>query len=252
MSRKNTSQFIPIVEERLGYEFANKQLLLEALTHKSYYHENKEGVSQHNERLEFLGDSVIGLVVVEYLFLHKSSYTESVLAKIKSYIVSEPVFAEIAASLSLGECLLLGKGEKSTGGRTKKSILANTFEAVAGAVYLDGGFELARDIIRGLFRERIETAIESSQFFDYKTELQEKTQMLYGKLPEYQVISQMGVEHQRVFTVAVYLNGKLLGTASGRRKKEAETLAAKEALVNMAGSAVIDKVDVDPEILLPQ
>ena len=233
MSRKTTSQFIHTAEQLLGYEFANKQLLLEALTHKSYYHENREGVSQHNERLEFLGDSVIGLVVVEYLFLHKSSYAESVLAKIKSYIVSEPVFAEIAASLSLGEYLLLGKGEKSTGGRAKKSILANTFEAVMGAVYLDGGFQRAREIILGLFRERMESAIESGQFFDYKTDLQEKTQMMYGQLPEYRVISQFGEEHERVFTVAVLLNGKLLGTASGRRKKEAETLAAKEALEMM-------------------
>ena len=230
MSCKNSSHYLSVIEQRLGYAFANRQLLLEALTHKSYYHENKEGASQHNERLEFLGDSVIGLVVVEYLFLHTSSYTESVLAKIKSYIVSEPVFAEIAASLSLGEFLLLGKGEKSTGGRAKKSILADAFEAVAGAVYLDGGFERARDIVRGLFSERIETALVSGQFFDYKTELQERTQMAYGKLPEYRVISQLGEEHQRIFTVAVSLNGRLLGTASGRRKKEAETLAAKEAL----------------------
>ena len=230
MSRKNTSPFIPLVEQRLGYEFADKDLLREALTHKSYYHENKEDGLRHNERLEFLGDSVIGLVIVEYLFRHKASYAESVLAKIKSYIVSEPVFADCAASLSLGEHLLLGKGEKSTGGRTKKSILSNTFEAVIGAVYLDAGFERTREVILGLFRQRMESAIESGQFFDYKTELQEKTQMLYGQLPEYRVVSQRGEEHERVFTVAVYLNGKLLGTASGRKKKEAETLAAKEAL----------------------
>ena len=230
MSRKSASQYLPVIEQRLGYAFTDRQLLLEALTHKSYYHENKIGTSQYNERLEFLGDSVIGLIVVEYLFLHKSSCAESVLAKIKSYIVSEPVLAEIAASLSLGEYLLLGKGEKSSGGKTKKSILADAFEAVAGAVYLDGGFERARDFVRRLFMERMETALASGQFFDYKTELQERTQLICGKLPEYRVISQLGEEHQRIFTVSVSLNGRLLGTASGRRKKEAETLAAREAL----------------------
>ena len=230
MSRKSASQYLPVIEERLGYAFTDRRLLLEALTHKSYYHENKVTTSHYNERLEFLGDSVIGLVIVEYLFLHKSLYAESVLAKIKSYIVSEPVLAEIAGSLSLGEYLLLGKGEKSTGGSTKKSILADAFEAVAGAVYLDGGFARARDIVCRLFSERIEIALASGQFFDYKTELQERTQLAYGKLPEYRVVSQVGEEHQRVFTVSVYLNGRLLGTASGRRKKEAETLAAREAL----------------------
>ena len=233
MSRKNASPYPSVIEQRLGYAFANRQLLLEALTHKSYYHENKEGASRHNERLEFLGDSVIGFVVVEYLFLHEAAYTESVLAKIKSYIVSEPVFAEIAESLSLGEYLLLGKGEKSTGGRTKKSILANAFEAVVGALYLDGGYEHARHVVRALFSERIDHAIAGGNFFDYKTELQERTQLEYGTLPEYRVISQWGEEHQRIFTVAVYLNGRLLGTASGRRKKEAETLAAKEALIKL-------------------
>ena len=235
MSRKDTSQVTRIVEQRLGYDFTDKQLLLEALTHKSYYHENKEGAVHHNERLEFLGDSVIGLVVVEYLFRHKASYAESVLAKIKSYIVSEPVFSEIAGLLSLGECILLGKGERSTGGRTKKSILADALEAVMGAVYLDGGFERAREVILGLFGSRIETAITSGQFFDYKTELQERTQMSCGKLPEYRTISQSGEEHQRVFTVGVYLNGELLGISSGRKKKEAETLAAKEALERLQG-----------------
>lgn len=230
MSRRDPSQVIRIVEQSLGYEFADRNLLFEALTHKSYYHENKEGVIHHNERLEFLGDSVIGLVVVEYLFAHEAGYAESVLAKIKSYIVSEPVLSEIAGSLSLGECILLGKGEKSTGGRTKKSILADAFEAVMGAVYLDAGFVQAREIIHRLFRTRIETAITSGQFFDYKTELQERTQMTCGRLPEYRVISQSGEEHQRVFTVGVYLNGELLGISSGRRKKEAETLAAKAAL----------------------
>lgn len=251
MSRQSKKNLIEEVEKNLHYHFTRKELLLEALTHKSYYHENREITDVHNERLEFLGDSVIGLVIVEFLFLHEQSYNEAVLAKIKSYIVSEPVFAEIARELFLGESLLLGKGEKSTGGISKKSILANTFEAVIGAVYLDGGFETAKEIIQRLFRERLTRAMESGDFFDYKTELQEKSQMLFGKLPEYHVIRQQGNEHERIFTVAVSLNGKQLGIASGRRKKEAETLAAKKALTLLSESAEIDAVDMDPEVLSP-
>ncbi len=251
MSRQNKKDHIEEVEKNLQYSFTRKELLLEALTHKSYYHENREKTDVHNERLEFLGDSVIGLVIVEFLFLHEQSYNEAVLAKIKSYIVSEPVFAEIAQELSLGESLLLGKGEKSTGGISKKSILANTFEAVIGAAYLDGGFEKAKEIIRRLFTERLMRAMASGDFFDYKTELQEKSQMLFGKLPEYHVIKQQGDEHERIFTIAVSLNGRQLGIASGRRKKEAEALAAKQALTVLTDSAKINTVDMDPEVLSP-
>ncbi len=251
MRRPDINTNIEKAEKELHYNFCRKQLLLEALTHKSYYHENRDKTDRHNERLEFLGDSVIGLVVVEMLYLHEQSGSEAVLAKIKSYLVSEPVFADIAEELSLGNALLLGKGEKSTGGITKKSILANTFEAVIGAVYLDGGFEAAKEIIRRLFGGRLEHAIESGDFSDYKTELQEKTQMMLGKLPEYKVIKQQGDEHERIFTVAVSLNGRQLGVASGRRKKEAETLAAKEALKHLSGSAEINELDMDAEVLSP-
>jgi ribonuclease-3 len=216
--------------ESLGYVFRDKSLLGEALTHKSYYHENRETAFSHNERLEFLGDAVIGLIIVEYLFLQEKKHPESVLAKVKSYLVSEMVLADIAASLSLGKYLLLGKGEESTGGRDKKSILADALESLIGAVYLDSDYERTKSIVLDFFKARIDSAIQSGEFFDYKTELQEKTQLVYGTLPEYRVIRQQGEEHKRVFTVAVYLNGKKLGIASGRRKKEAETLAAKKAL----------------------
>ena len=216
--------------ESLGYFFRDKSLLEEALTHKSYYHENRETASSYNERLEFLGDAVIGLIIVEYIFLQEKKYPESVLAKVKSYLVSEMVLADIAASLSLGKYLLLGKGEESTGGRDKKSILADALESLIGAVYLDSDYERTKSIVLDFFKVRIDSAIQSGEFFDYKTELQEKTQLLYGTLPEYRVIRQQGEEHKRIFTVAVYLNGKKMGIASGRRKKEAETLAAKKAL----------------------
>lgn len=218
------------MEKDFGYIFKDKGLLLEALTHKSYYHENKEKVASYNERLEFLGDSVIGLIIVEYLFLLKRDYSEAVLAKMKSYLVCEAVFADIAASIFLDKRLLLGKGEESTGGRDKRSILADALEAVIGAVYLDGGYERTREIVLNFFRDRIDSVIESGEFYDYKTELQEKTQLLFGALPEYTVIKQQGEEHKRIFTVAVFLDGKRLGVASGKRKKEAEALAAQKAL----------------------
>ncbi|MEW6108712.1 MAG: ribonuclease III [Nitrospirota bacterium] len=218
------------LEQKINYVFEDKRLLLEALTHKSYYHENKDRTSFYNERLEFLGDSVIGLIVVEYIFLHEKKYEESVLAKIKSYIVCESILAEIASSISLGKYILLGKGEESSGGRKKQSILSDALEALIGAVYLDGGYEKTRMMVLNFYKDRIESAIKSGEFYDYKTELQEKSQLLYGILPEYRLIRQQGAEHKRVFTVAVYLDGKKLGVGSGRRKKEAETMAARKAL----------------------
>ena len=235
MTPSKTKRNVEDLEDKLGYFFENKDLLAKALTHKSYYHENRAKSPAYNERLEFLGDSVIGLVVVEYLFLLEEKYDESVLAKMKSYLVCEAVLADIAVSLSLGRYILLGKGEDSTGGRIKKSILSDALEAVIGAVYLDGGFVKAREIVRAFFKERIGRVIEEGELYDYKTELQEKTQLLYGTLPEYRVVEEQGMEHKRVFTVAVFLDGRELGIASGKRKKEAEALAAKEALKKLKG-----------------
>ncbi len=230
MTSRKTQRKLEDLENKIGYYFVNRELLAEALTHKSYYHEHRTKAPSYNERLEFLGDSVIGMIVVEYLFHMKARYDESILAKMKSYLVCETVLADIALSISLGRYILLGKGEDSTGGRIKKSILSDTLEAVIGAVYLDSGFEKAREIVLSFFKERIEKVTEEGEIYDYKTELQEKTQFAYGALPEYKVIKEQGMEHNRVFTVAVSLGGKELGVASGKRKKEAEALAAKEAL----------------------
>ncbi len=235
MTDPETERKLEDLENKLGYFFGDRELLSEALTHKSYYHENRSKAAPYNERLEFLGDSVIGLVVVEYLFLLEERYSESVLAKMKSYLVCEAVLADIASSISLGKYILLGKGEDSTGGRIKKSILSDTFEAAIGAVYLDGGFPKTREIVRSFFKGRVDKVIKEGEFYDYKTELQEKTQLDYGTLPEYRVIKEEGVEHKRVFTVAVFLEGRELGVASGKRKKEAEALAAKEALEKLKG-----------------
>jgi ribonuclease-3 len=229
MSTNNTSA----LEDHLGYHFRDKTFLNEALTHRSFYHENPGKADSYNERLEFLGDSVLGFVIVEALFLCDKRLPESVMAKTKSYLVKESVLSEVASAISLGSFLRLGKGEEVTGGRGKRSLLADAVEAVLGAVYLDGGYEKARELILRLFKEKIEAILSSGEFHDFKTELQEKTQMLFGIIPEYRMIKQEGEEHRKTFTVEVYVAGERFGTGYGKSKKEAETLAAGEALAKL-------------------
>lgn len=225
-----SKQDIAGLEKSLGYIFKNKELLIEALTHRSFAHENPDKADSYNERLEFLGDSVLGFVIVECLFSLKSQLTESVMAKAKSYLVKEAILSEIAGSISLGKYLRFGKGEEATGGRTKRSLLADAVEAVLGAVYLDGGYKKVRELVLRLFKEKIDAILRSGEFHDFKTELQEKTQLLFGSIPEYRMVKQEGEEHKKIFTVEVYIAGEKFGTGNGKSKKEAETLAAKEAL----------------------
>lgn len=221
------------LEQHIGYSFRDKNLLIEAITHKSYYHENPDKAENYNERLEFLGDSVLGFVIVEYLFLLNKKLAESVMAKTKSYTAKEAVLFEVANSLSVGKYLRLGKGEEATGGRVKRSLLADAVEAILGAVYLDGGYEKARELILKLFKKRIDDIVSSGQFHDFKTELQEKTQLLYGVIPEYKIVKQEGEEHKKIFTIDVYIGEEKFGTGTGKSKKEAEVLAAKEALAKI-------------------
>ena len=228
-----TNEEFPELENRLGYSFTDGKVLLEALTHRSFYHENPGKADAYNERLEFLGDSVLGFIIVEYLFSMDQNLTESVMAKTKSYIVKEAVLSEVASSISLGQYLRLGKGEEQTGGRTKKSLLADAFEALLGAVYVDGGYDAAKKIVLSLFSRKIHPIINSGEFHDSKTELQEKTQLLFSSIPEYRIIKQEGEEHRKVFTVEVYISGDKYGSGVGKSKKEAETRAAKEALAGL-------------------
>src|SRR4030043_1677532 len=228
-----SEQDITELEKRLGYLFKKKGLLIEALTHRSYYHENPDRADAYNERLEFLGDSVLGFIIVEYLFSYKSEFTESLMAKTKSYLVKESILSEIASSISLGKYLRLGKGEEATGGRTKRSLLADAVEAILGAVYLDGGYKKAKELILRLFKEKIDIILSSGEFHDFKTELQEKTQLLFNTIPEYRMIKQEGVEHKKIFTVEVDIAGKKFGIGYGKSKKEAETIAAKEAIYKL-------------------
>src|SRR5271157_5010035 len=164
------------IEASLGYTFKNESILVTALTHKSYQHENVSAVKNHNERMEFLGDSVLGLIIAEALFLLKEPLTEAGMSKIKSHLVKELVLYEMASRLSLGDYLSLGKGEESTGGRQKKSVLSNAFEALVGAVFLDSDYSTAREVVLRLFNESIERAILKKEAYDFKSDLQEKVQ----------------------------------------------------------------------------
>lgn len=224
------SHAIEAIERRLGYDFKNKGLLLEALTHKSYYYEHKEISSGFNERLEFLGDSVLGLSVADELFGRSEGFDEAMMSKVKSYLVKGEVLSEVAIDLDIGQHLLLGKGEEESGGRSKRSLLANAVEAIIGAVHTDAGFENARQLVLRLLGQRLTMAIDEGLYKDFKSELQEASQEIYSILPDYRVAEEGGPEHEKSFLVEVYIRGDLFGSGRGRNKKEAQQAAARIAL----------------------
>jgi ribonuclease-3 len=229
---KNTSDPSGL-QAQLGYRFRTPHLFSDALTHKSFQHEHSGGQSVHNERLEFLGDSVLGLVIAETLFLEDGLLNEAEMSKMKSYLVNKVVLYEIAAGLSLGEYVMLGRGEEATGGRQKRSILADTLEALLGAVFLDSDYDTVKALILRLYRERIRGVIAKKDGYDFKSELQERCQAAFGTLPEYRIVKQEGEEHRKVFTAEVYVKEILFGRGTGKTKKEAQMLAAEKALDKM-------------------
>ncbi len=228
------SRNIEDLENSLGYHFKDARLLTEALTHKSYHHENSD-TACYNERLEFLGDSVLGIVIAEALFTTNAALTEADMSKMKSYLVNTSILYETASQLSLGSHLRLGRGEESTGGRQKKSILADALEALFGAVFVDSDYETVRSSILRLFEKRIANVVSKREGYDFKSELQEKCQGIFGILPEYRIVKQEGEEHKKVFTIEVYLDGALYGKGAGKSKKEAQMVAAQKALEKLGG-----------------
>jgi ribonuclease-3 len=224
------------IQKSIGYKFKDPGILLEALTHKSFKHENPDEAASHNERLEFIGDSVLGLVVADYLYRCGVGFTEAEMSRIKSHLVKGKVLAELASGIALGDYLRIGKGEEGSGGRKKISILANAMEAVFGAVFEDGGYVGARKAILRLLKERLDEATASGDFADYKSELQELCQMRFGCLPEYRLVSQEGKEHKKVFTFEVFIDGQSSGRGRGATKKEAQAKAASQALKNLKTS----------------
>lgn len=215
-------------EKKIGYTFKNKNLLFEALSHSSFANENKK--SRHsNERLEFLGDSVLSIVISEHLFKHFKHLPEGDLTKIRASLVCEKALFEFSKQIDLGSFILLGRGEENTGGRQRPSIVSDAFEAVIAAVFLDGGMECAREYVLGFIPKDLDkSTVKNLQ--DYKTILQEIIQRNPEEKVEYVLKGQTGPDHDRHFIVEVCLNTNVIGHGEGRSKKQAEQQAAKEAL----------------------
>ena len=218
----------------LGYFFKDVNLLERAVTHKSYINEapDKERVTD-NERLEFLGDAVLGLVISDFLIKKFPNYSEGQLSKLKGFIVSESFLFEIAKELKLGKYLILGRGEENSGGRRKRSILADASEAILASIYLDGGLKSAYDFIIRHMEEKIMGIANNTYIPEYKTILQEFTQGEFGCVPIYKVVSEKGEDHSPEFEVSIFIEDKLYGKGKGRSKRKAEQDAAYNALLNM-------------------
>ena len=214
------------LEKKLGYRFHDREKLSEALNHSSYANEHRGGLGS-NERLEFLGDSVLGFVSAEFLFKEHKSLPEGDLTRMRAALVCEQSLYEVALELELGRYLQLGRGEEAGGGRKRQSILADAVEAVFAAVYLDGGMEAARKLICRVLLSHAPAAEERK---DYKTTLQEVVQRRNGQVLTYHMLSQSGPDHNKTFLFEVRLNGEAIGSGEGHSKKEAEQSAARDAL----------------------
>jgi ribonuclease III len=224
------------LQTRLGYRFRDRGMLEHALTHRSRAAEDASGGVADNESLEFLGDAVLGLVVADILFHQFPHYDEGQKSKIKAAVVSTHSLAQQAARLRLGEHLILGRGEEKTGGRDKPALLADAYEAIIAAVYLDGGLEAAEAFLRRELKEAIDEGSAPTFARDCKSALQERLQGLGRPLPEYRLAGEDGPDHRKTFTVEVAVAGEVLGIASGRAKKEAEQEAARLALARLDGA----------------
>ncbi|MDR2359730.1 MAG: ribonuclease III [Oscillospiraceae bacterium] len=218
-----------MTDNRLGYKFKNPKLLETALTHSSYVNENGLDRIHCNERLEFLGDSILGYITAEYLFYRNPDVSEGYLTKTRSILVREESLASASLALGIGNMLRLGKGEEQSGGRTRPSILADAFEAALAAIFLDGGMDAAKLFVYKNILRR-EREIKNVIGGDYKTQLQEIVQAHGHSSPQYSIIKEIGPDHERVFTAEVFISGVSAGIGSGKTKKDAEQSAAKSAV----------------------
>jgi len=224
------------VEKRIGYSFKNRNLLAQALTHSSYAYENQKNVDEDNETMEFLGDSVLGLVVADYLFAAYPNLAEGELSKLKSTVANTSSLSSFAKRVKLDRIILLGKGEEKSGGRKKKTILAAAFEALVAAIYLDGGLEQTRRFLQGYlqpFLRRIKT--RNFLINNYKSALQEYFQKVNLPPPVYRTIMVSGPDHKRSFKVEVLIGNEPLARAEGNTKKDAQKMAAQKALKKILG-----------------
>lgn len=220
------------LEKKLGVAWQDTSLLNQALTHSSFTYESRQNGPDNNQRLEFLGDAVLELIVSDYLYRQYPDRDEGDLTKLRATVVCEPSLARVARDLNLGMCMFMGRGEERSGGRERPSILADAFEALLGAVYLDQGLQKSGELAVRCLEPVLKDVLEGRTDRDYKTELQEIVQQRGGEQVQYVILQEDGPDHHKVFTAGVYCRGELAGRGSGRSKKDAEQQAAKEALAN--------------------
>lgn len=225
---KISSAEVTDIEEKINYTFRNKDILRESLTHKSYSNENR--LLYNNERLEFLGDAVLNLIISDYLLRRLPDSPEGDLSKLRAMVVNENTLSKVAERIELGNELFLGKGEDMTGGREKPSLLSDALEALIAAIYLDGGIDEVSSFVNRFFDEEIRIAVSKGISYDFKTDLQECCQGRFGILPRYHVSRESGPDHKKVFEVSLFIKDEHYGTGIGKTKKEAEQKAAREAL----------------------
>lgn len=223
------------LQKKLGIVFIEPGLLRQALVHSSYINENPAAVPGHNERLEFLGDAVLGLVAAGELYRSFPDLSEGELTRLRAALVRRDTLARVARSVDLGSFLLMGKGEESGGGRGKSTNLAGALEAVVAAVYLDAGLDAAGDMVARLFASEWPKLSGPEAVIDFKSRLQEIVQSRFQRTPLYRLVSETGPHHDMIFTVEVSVNSEVLGQGSGRSKKLAETEAARAALARLGG-----------------
>ena len=224
------------IAERLGLHFDDPALLTEALVHSSYVNEHPEGGTESNERLEFLGDAVLSLVMSEALFKRYGEEPEGVLTTRRAAVVSTQGLARISRRLGIGEAIVLGQGAENSGERERASVLAGLFESIVAAVYLDQGLEAARAFILGSAAPELEARLSAHALKAPKSRLQEHAFTATGRAPSYRIVSSEGPDHDRHFVVEVAIDGDVLGTGEGRSRREAETHAAEAALVGLEGA----------------
>ncbi len=225
------------LENLLGYKFTNRDLLLQALTHRSYVNENEVAHFRNNESLEFLGDSVLGFLVSSRIFQNHPELTEGELSKIKAYLVSAANLVRLAERIRLGDFIRLSRGEEKTGGRTKRAIVVDAYEAILGALYLDGGVDAASDFLGRQVGEFLDLLdLKQLTYGDFKSALQEELHNLGRPEPVYRVVDELGPDHRKTFVVQVIIHGEVVAESSGRTKKEAQQSAARLALETLKNS----------------
>lgn len=219
-----------VFENHVGVNFKNKDLLTQAFTHRSYVNENSKLPHGHNERLEFLGDAVLELITTDYLYNTYPNQNEGELTAYRSALVNASIIAEVASEIGMNEFLLLSKGEAKDIGKARTYILANTYEAFLGALYIDQGYEPSRIFVTQTLIPKIDLIIKKRLYRDGKSLVQEKAQEIIGSTPSYKVISAMGPDHDKQFVIGIYFGNELIATGKGKSKQEAEQSAAREAL----------------------